>query len=226
MPELDDLLRSLQLGDSFFPSGAVSFSWSLEMLRHDGVVASERDLRAFVEGQLRGRWAGIERPVLTASYRAFPDVEAVARIDRLVESLTLPTATRQGSRRAGAALLGVHQRLATPQADAYYGLVRRGDAPGHQAVVQGLVWCAAELSEASASAVSAHGLTVSLLGAALRLGLIGHIASQRCLADMREVIAGILALAPPALSEIGAFAPQTEIAAMRHETATARLFAT
>ena len=40
MAELDQLLITLQHSDSVFPSGALSFSWGLEQLASDGVVAS------------------------------------------------------------------------------------------------------------------------------------------------------------------------------------------
>lgn len=226
MSEAHDLLLALQYGDSFFPSGAVSFSWGLEALRNDAAIASERDVRAFVEGQVRARWARVDRPVLLAAHRAHPDHGETARVDRLLDALTLPAVARDGSRRAGMAVLGVHERLATPQVGPYYAMVKRGDAPGHLAVAQGVVYRAVGLSEESACAVSGHGLVVGLLGAAVRLGLVGHIASQRCLAAMREAVASILASPPPGLHEIGAFTPQADIAAMRHETSTARLFAT
>lgn len=224
--DLESLLCALQYGDSFFPSGAVSFSWGLERLREDGVLSGENDLQDFIAGQLRGRWAMIDRPVLLAAHRACPDLAEIARIDRLVESLTLPSVNRDGSRRAGAALLGAHESLVTPHVAPYYDLVKGGDAPGHLAVAQGLVLCGVGLPEDWAAAVSGHGLIVGYLGAALRLGLVGHIASQRCLAAMRELVAEILATPPCTLDDIGAFTPQSDIAAMRHDTATLRLFTT
>ena len=138
----------------------------------------------------------------------------------------MPSVNREGSRRAGAALLGAHESLVTPHAGSYYDLVKRGDAPGHLAVAQGLVFCAVGLPEDWAAALSGHGVIVGYLGAALRLGLVGHIASQRCLAAMREVVAEVLATPPHALDDIGAFTPQSDIAAMRHDTATLRLFTT
>ena len=48
---------------------------------------------------------------------------------------TLVASLREGSRRAGSALLGVHARLATPGAAAYRALIE-GGAPGHLAVVR------------------------------------------------------------------------------------------
>jgi len=60
---------------------------------------------------------------------------------------------------------------------------------------------------------------------ALRLGVIGHIDSQRMIADLAET-AEELALRPaPKLEDAATFTPATDIAAMRHEIAEHRLFA-
>ena len=95
------LLATLQHADSFFPSGAVSFSWGLEALRADGLVQSADDVALFAAGQLRHRWATADRPVLAATYTASDDLEAVAAIDRLQDAMALPLELRLGSRRMG-----------------------------------------------------------------------------------------------------------------------------
>ena len=55
MSDVADALAVLQFGDSFFPSGAVSFSWGMEGLSDSGVVTDADGVRAFVIGQLRAR---------------------------------------------------------------------------------------------------------------------------------------------------------------------------
>ena len=55
------LLRILQEGDSFFPSGSVSFSWGLETLSSDGMITNEAAVEAFLTAQLRNRWANFDR---------------------------------------------------------------------------------------------------------------------------------------------------------------------
>ncbi len=225
MAEARQLLAALRHGDSFFPSGAASFSWGLETLRAEGRVVSEADVHAFVVGQLRHRWATAERPALAAAHRARGDLDAVAAVDGEVEALALAREMREGSRRSGGALLQVHAALGTPGAADYRRRVASGAAFGHAPVVQGLVWGAAGLDEDGAAIVSAHGLSVALLGAALRLGLVGHVACQRILAQLHETIAPLLAEAPPPMRRCRAFTPAAEIAMMRHETGGARLFA-
>jgi hypothetical protein len=61
------LLAALQHADSFFPSGAVSFSWGLEALRADGLVRTANDVALFIAGLLRHRWATGDRPLLAAA---------------------------------------------------------------------------------------------------------------------------------------------------------------
>jgi urease accessory protein len=49
------LFITLQHADSFFPSGATSFSWGLETLCAEGAIQSASDLNTFIEGQLQAR---------------------------------------------------------------------------------------------------------------------------------------------------------------------------
>jgi urease accessory protein len=219
------LLASLQNADSFFPSGGVSFSWGLETLIADGGVGSAEQVGAYVEGQLRYRWAICDRVALVAAVRASGDILRLQDIDAELEAMTLAMELREGSKRAGASLLTVHERLGTPGAVLYRTAIRTGNAHGHLPVVQGLLWCGAGLSETAVEAASAHVFCVGMLGAALRLGSIGHIQGQETLLRMRPVIAELLSVPALPMEEISTCAPAGEIAAMRHEVQSARLFA-
>ncbi len=219
-----DLLAVLQHGDSFFPSGTVAFSWGLETLRADGRIAAPGDVHRFVEGQLRCRWAVSDRAVIAAAYDAGDDLDAIGRADRLVEAAALARELREGSRRAGAALLAVHAKLGTRNAKAYRARVQAGSLPGHLGAVQGLVWRGVGLDREAACAVSAHSLCVGLLGAALRLGVIGHVDGQLILSALRVTVAELLAEPAPPLEHIHAYAPAADIAIMRHEIQESRLF--
>ncbi len=218
-------LTLLQYGDSFFPSGAVSFSWGLETLCANGCIAAAPQVSSFLHGQLRHRWATCDRPAMVAAHRAAEDLETIARLDRLLDAQTLAGELRDGSRRCGGALLAVHEKLGTPGAEPYRALVRSRDALGHLAAVQGLVGRGVGLPLSACEGLSAHTLCVGLLGASLRLGVIGHLDAQRSLQKARDAVAGILAVPAPGLETISAFTPEAEIAVMRHETAETRLFA-
>ena len=217
-------LAALQFGDSFFPSGAVSFSLGLETLYADGIVADAAGLDAFLTDQVTDRWATSERAFLAAAHRTCPDWPAVAEIDALQEAMALPRELREGSRKGGAALLGVHARMETPGAQAYRARLRAGEAHGHLAVVQGVVLAGSGLDLARTEAVSLHGLCATILGAALRLGLIGHLDGQIILRGLRPRMAALLARPAPRLDEAFSYAPLADVAAARHEEAAVRLF--
>ena len=217
-------LAALQFGDSFFPSGAVSFSLGLETLHADGIVADAMGLEEFLTDQVVERWASSERAFLAAAHRACPDWSAVAEIDALQEAMTLPHELREGSRKGGAALLGVHARMGTPGAADYRARLRAGDAHGHLAVVQGVVLAGTGLDLGRAEAVSLHGLCATILGAALRLGLIGHLDGQIMLRGLRPRMAALLDRPAPSVHEASAYAPLADVAAARHEEAPVRLF--
>ncbi len=224
MPEGRDLLALLQHGDSFFPSGAVSFSWGVETLAADGKIAKAEDVERFVAQQLTGRWAASDRPVMLAALAADGDLAQVASADLLMEANNLAAESREGSRRMGGALLNVHVKLKTRGAKKYQARIRATEAPGHIAAVQGLLWSALGLDGDSACRMAAHGMAVNILGAALRLGLIGHIDSQSILGKLHPTIEDIKASPPPVIDEIHAYAPAADIAMMRHETQESRLF--
>jgi urease accessory protein len=188
MSEPHSLLGALQYADSFFPSGSIAFSWGLETLRADGEIASPDQVAQFLEGQLAHRWATFDAPVLVAAMRAGGRFDRLADLDDLVEAMTLATELRDGSRRAGASLLKVHTGLGTPGAADYRQAIAQRKARGHLTVVQGLLWNVTGLSEEACRAVSAHTLCTGIVGAALRLGLIGHLDAQKILLQVRPVL--------------------------------------
>jgi urease accessory protein len=219
------LLAALQHADSFFPAGGIAFSWGLESLHAEGAVKTQDDVARFVLGQLRHRWATCDRAVLAAAHAAAETPHVLAALDELLEAVTLARELREGSRRAGASLLDVHARLGTPCAADFREAVRAGQALGHLPVAQGCVWRGVGLGLAESEAMAGHTQCVGLVGAALRLGVIGHLAGQEILRSAREALGAVLAQPAPALDDLHATVPATEIASMRHETQAARVFA-
>ena len=216
------LLAMLQHGDSFFPGGASAFSWGLETLCADAQIEDASDLAQFVEGQLACRWAGLDRAALVRAWHAGEDLDRAAAVDAEVDALSLALELREGSCRAGTALLTVHRKLGSTVAEAYLGRIRAASAHGHLCIAQGLVWRAAGLPEHSAQVLSAHTFCVGVLGAAIRLGRAGHIDAQRILQGSAGLIEDVIRTAPPDTLSSCTFA--ADIAVMRHERQTTRFF--
>lgn len=237
-------LLMMQQADSFFPGGAVAWSWGLETLVAEAViptasrgsrrrgrgVGSVHDdapeaLQQFIVGQLTHRWACCDRAFLAAAWRVEGALDDWTALDVELEALTLAAELRHGSRRLGASLLGVHVALGTAHAADYQRRIDVGEAPGHVAVLQGMLWQALGIDEDDALIASAHMLGTGLVSAALRLGVVGHVAGQAILAALQPVIQQLLATPVPAVSRASAFTPLAEMAVMRHETLSPRLFA-
>lgn len=220
----DNMLSMFQHADSMFPSGAVSFSWGLETLSNCGIIGDKDQLAQFIELQINERWANLDRVMVFHAHNQADDVARLARLDRLVEAQTLSTEQREGSRRMGSAMLAVHLRLGTSNAQAYETEIRAGTAFGHLPVVQGTLWQACGFSADQALMMSAHGLLTNLLGAAIRLSVIGHLDAQSIHARLVPAIQSAMARPMVAPDNCCNFAPQIEIASMLHETDDMRLF--
>lgn len=219
------LLKALQLGDSFFPSGANVFSHGLEGLREAGDLRDANDVGRFVEAQLEHRWLCADRVAVCHAVAAAPDLTRLLQLDVFVDRSTLVESWRIGGRRLGRSLLRVHSALATPDVAAYSELVRSGAAPGQAAAVQGLIAHASGLCAQEAGALSGYGLALSLVSAALRLGLLGHLDAQRILSRANALLTRLLELPLPALDSFSSWLPEAEIASMRQEARHGRLFA-
>ncbi len=221
----EQTLILLQHGDSFFPSGAVSFSWGLEMLNEDNLVTSISDVNDFIRNQLHERWGPFERVVLAHTCACTDKINDVASIDNLVDCMTLTSEFRDGSKRLGNALITTYCKLDNPIAHQYLALINGGRAHGHLPITQGLIWNSIGISRNSILMLSAYNFCVSILGAALRLGIAGHLDCQRSLTNFRQLIIEISAWPITDIKNIHAFTPYADIASMRHEYSELRLFA-
>ena len=226
MIDMLQTLRALQFADSFFPSGALSFSAGMETLTEMGLMRDEQSVRGFVLSQIKYRWASFDLPVIMQSARVSPDLESLCELDRLVEAQSLVSGMREGAKRHGGALLAVHAKMNSGIAQHYQDLVLNGDAYGHIAVVQGLIWSSMSIDENTIAVMSGHVLATGLVSAAIRLGILGHIDAQIILSKSHNIILDVLHKPLPDIDHIQTFVPMADIAMMKHETADSRLFMT
>lgn len=216
--------RLLWQADSAFPGGSFGFSNGMEALAAAGTVVDAASLAQTLVLLLSRRWAPFDRIALASAHRATPDLALVAACDRLVDVSSLIAPFRLGSARNGRAFLTTHARLETAGAADYLRLLRRGAAPGHLAIVQGLVWCGLGIALDEAIALSHYATAASLTQAAVRLGVIGAIEAQRALVEALDATAG-LAVVPGADEALSSFTPFADIIAQRHMRADVRFFA-
>ncbi|MGY4435057.1 urease accessory protein [Bradyrhizobium sp. F1.13.1] len=218
-------LALLQLGDSAYPAGGFAFSWGLEGLAADGMLANRSELDRIIADQLTRRWGSMDRILLRQAFHA-RDCQAIAGVDRLAEAGTPSAEMREGSRRAGRALLGLWGKLNGPLSVAYRGLVSSDARLGHLPVVQAVVSRDAEFSLDAAELVSGWTLVTGLVSAAVRLGIVGHVEAQRSQTAARGLLAELLAEAPPPDALPASFTPFIDIAVSRGPLRHIRMFTT
>lgn len=217
------LLTMLQITDTSFPTGAFAFSNGLETLVGEGEVAGAIGVLSFLREQIVPRWLSFDRWFLRAAYSVASEIDGLVEIDHDCEAHNTVDTLAAASRRIGAASLVSHSRIGTPGASKYLDCIQAGGAPGHAPVVQGMVARNLDI-ELPLAEVGAFFAAVSApLSAAIRLGTIGALDSQRLLTELRADL--VLGLNSPVGETPHAFAPLADIAAIRHRTSATRLFA-
>ncbi|MET0704480.1 MAG: urease accessory UreF family protein [Mycobacterium sp.] len=226
MTDLGQLLAAVRFADSAFPTGGFAFSSGLEGSYRDGLVQDEGDVAGYAAEQLVGRWQQCDRVLLRHAW-AQPDPLTT---DRLAEAVGTMSVLREASRRAGAATLATFAAVgpSDPKADRrsevadYRARVLGGAAPGHLPVAQAICLRAAGLTLETAETVTAWQVLSGITGAALRLGICGHLGAQRIVTDLNPLLLDVLRRDPPAAP--AAFTAFADIAAQRRGDGV-RLFA-
>jgi urease accessory protein len=221
------LFATLQLADSFFPTGMFTQSHGLESFVAAGAAGP-----AAIEALLHNYLLHVAAPgdALAARWAARAghagDLDLVERIDNHLEATKLAPEGRAVSRRCGGRVLLLGADMfggGLPRE--YAARVSAGGARGHQAVALALLAVAAGLDEAAAVAIELHSFAVSLLSAAVRLGVLDHAAAQRLLLRARPVLAEAAALgATMDWRDIGGFAPWIELMQFQHANAELHMF--
>ena len=211
------LIAAIRFADSAFPSGGFAFSSGLEGAHRDGMVLDDADVTAFVVEQLDGRWHRGDRVILRRAWAAADPADA----DRLAEASATMSVLREASRRAGAATLATFGAFTDGVAD-YRARVLTGEVTGHLPVAQALCLRASGLTRDTAEAVTAWQVIAGITGAALRLGICGHLGAQRIQADVTPTLVDVLRREPP--STPAPFTAFADIAAQRR-TSGMRMFA-
>lgn len=217
-------LAMLQISDTAFPSGALSFSSGLERLVADGIVRDNEDVFHLLCGFLTHKWNTFDRVFMLRSLGLTDSVQR-AQLDSEVEISTLSDADRVSSRRAGRALLGSWARIGVTECDSYRKTVNDSPTLGHLCIVQGLVYQCSGLTRQAAELVSCWSVISGMTSAAVRLDLVGYLSAQLILTRIRPLVVSLLS-EPAAEHQIPhAWAPLVDIAMMRHQFSDSRQFA-
>ena len=222
-------LALMQLADSFFPSGTYTFSHGLESLVQQNKIQQPHDLVSFLQILLHNKIATCDLVALIHAYRAsaIDDIEKILQIDTQLFAQTPIAITRKTQRQSGRALLMVaqstwqHQQLETLNQkralDRFNCL---------HPIVFGVVGNIAGLTLTDTALAFLHGLVTGILGAAIRLGILGHLQGQEILLRLAPDIETAYHTASSiSLEQMWSCTPAIDLAQMHQATLASRLFA-
>ncbi|AFZ26794.1 urease accessory protein UreF [Cylindrospermum stagnale PCC 7417] len=222
-------LAFMQLSDSFFPSGSYTLSHGLESLVQFGQLRDAKDLQIFLQLLLQNKVGPTDAVALIHAYRgsAMADLEAVREADAQLFAQNLVEKTRETGRKSGRALLMV---ASTTWPDAQLETLNREAAEGIinclHPIIFAVVARAAGLEERDTVLAFFHSFVTGLLGAAIRLSVIGHLQAQQVLLQLApDIEAAYLRAAALRLDQMWSCTPMIDIAQMRHQKLDHRLFA-
>ncbi|MGD1937790.1 MAG: urease accessory protein UreF [Cyanophyceae cyanobacterium] len=219
----------MQLSDSFFPTGSFTLSHGLETLVQTRQVQSVADVQTFLQILLRNKVGVTDTVALIHAHRGSQnkDLGVIRHADRQLFIQTAIAKNRATQRQSGRALLMVagetwpDKRIEILQQDAVQGKIH-----ALHPVIFGAIAAVAGLEERDAVLGFLHGLVTGILGAAIRLSVIGHRQAQQVLRAIAPDIeaAWTMATTMP-LEQMWSCTPTIDIAQMRHAKLPQRLFA-
>ena len=227
--DLDQQLALMQLADSFFPSGAYTLSHGLESLVQSGRVKCAEDVEDFLRLLLCNKIGPMDLVAIAHTHTASQNnnMPTIRDIDARLFAQTPIEKTRLTQRQSGRALLMVasktwpHVQLETLAAQ-----TAKGEINCLHPVVFSVVARVAGLSIQSTVLTFTHGFVTGLLGAAIRLGAVGHLETQqirlRLAADMADICQNC---GERSLDDMWSCTPLIDLAQMRQAKLSRRLFA-
>lgn len=217
-------LAWLTLHDSAFPAGRFVHSQGLEAWAAANPHAAEADVVELVRTAVTDSVAPLDAVFLAHAVR---DADLPA-LDALLGTYKLTAASRIAAQNTGRQLALAATHVVPGAAGIpYLQEVLAEDVPGHQAIVEGAVHRHVGAPPEVAVLGFLRGAMVGMLSAAVRLGRIGALAAHRATFAHHDLLVGLARTAAAGdLDEVWSTVPELEIDAMRHETASGRLFTT
>lgn len=219
-------LALMQLADSFFPSGSYTLSHGLESLVQSRTIQQPKDLILFLQLLLGNKIAPSDLVALIHAYTgsAANNLETIRQADAQLFVQTAIAITRKTQRQTGRALLMVaqstwhHEQLEALAGDRQFNCLHP--------IIFGIVSNIAGLTVTDTVLAFLHGLVTGILGAAIRLGILGHFQAQQILCQLApDIEAACHYSFTLKLNQMWSCTPMIDLAQMCHSKLATRLFA-
>jgi urease accessory protein len=228
---IDDI-SFLQLSDSFFPTGLYTTSNGLELLFYKkNKKLTFNDIFDFIKAYISNQIGPTDCSIIGNVYNCIQknDCSTLIDLDSMYYFMRLIDETRSASTRSGIQLLKCVSSFIEDNeyVNFYLKNIKEGSAKGVYPVSFALSCNAMNIKKERSGLMLMYGFTISIVGAALRLGILQHYDGQRIIHEMKPIIlSNVIKNINRPYSNMWQFIPQLDIIQMHHEQMDSKMFIT
>lgn len=225
-------LSFLQLSDSFFPTGLYTTSNGLELLFYDrNRKLSYGEISDFIKAYLIQQIGPTDCCVVGNIYDGIQkkDYDLLLNLDNTYYFMRLVDETRSASTRSGIQFLRcVSSFIHENDVLSYFSKsIKDGLAKGVFPVSYAIGCHSINIPKERSGLMLVYGFVVSVIGAALRMGILQHFEGQMMINEMKPVILStVLKNINQPADDMWQFVPQLDIIQMHHEQMDSKMFIT
>src|ERR687895_2682598 len=188
-------LSMMQLSDSFFPTGMYSMSNGLEAIFYSGKKIKAEELRELVKTYLEYQIGPADCTALGNAYEhaARSNLARLLEVDKAIFSMKLVQEIRDASMRSGTQLVRCIRSFSDNKIlGQYEDAIRGGQAFGPYPVALALGANALSIPKRKAALMMLYSFSVSIVGAALRLGMLQHFDGQKVIDELKPTTVKVI----------------------------------
>lgn len=225
-------LSIMQLCDSFFPTGMYTMSNGLEALFYSKKkVKDANGLRDLIKVYIEYQIGPADCAALgnSYSYAQDSDLLKILEVDEIIFSMKLVREIREATTRSGTQLLRCLSSFIINNEilNKYQEAIKVKQASGVYAVALAVASFALRIPKRKAGLMMLYAFSVSLVGAALRLGMIQHLEGQRIVHELKpSMLNTVNNNIDRPLTGMWQFVPDIDIIQITHERMGSKMFIT
>ena len=229
--EINEELAVMQLSDSFFPTGLYATSNGLEFLFSENKIKGVEDIKNMIKVNIEQQLGPSDYVALANAFESAKnnDFKNVVQADEIAFIMKSVKEIRDASTNSGMQLVKCVAEFAKDNDifNQYQKAIKEKKVHGIFPVAFAVCCNALKIKKEKSSTMLLYGFTVSVVGAALRLGLIQHLEGQKIIHDVKPLIIQTLKEnSNKSLFDMWQFAPQFDIIQMSHEKMDSKMFIT
>ena len=219
----------LQVNDALFPIGGYSHSYGLETYIQKGIVHDEDSAQEFIHKRLKYNFSYNEFMAvrLAFEYALRENLEAISRLEEIMEAGKIPRETREASRKLGSRFIKTLSALELPVQNSIFDKYReaRKGKSVHHAVAYGVFCGAAGISENEALEHFIYAQTSAMVTNCVKTIPLSQSSGQKLLSGCYPLLQELTEKVTELGEEwLGLSGPGFDLRCMQHEGLYSRIY--